>query len=237
MSEKNRFNPNKKTGKGGKDKKKVDNNSSKRKKRTSKKHKKVLKVIMDFVFFITIALILGGAFLFMVSQKEDKTIAGYRFYNVLTDSMVKTKSNQKGNFQSGDMIIVKKVDSKDIVIGDIITFIPNVNSTNTYLTHRVIEKKEPKDTSKSDVPNFVTQGDANNSPDPEISGQNIIGKKVLVIPKVGTIIKFVRENLLSVIVFVMSLFLFVYLISGYFKETNKRKSKSRRKKNERSKKK
>ena len=206
-------------------------------KNASKKQYLALKMFMDFVFFITIILILGGAFLFMVSQKEDKTIAGYRFYNVLTDSMVKTKSNQKGNFQSGDMIIVKKINPKDVVVGDIITFVPNVNSTNTYLTHRVIEKKEPKDTSKSDVPNFITQGDANNSPDPEISGENIIGKKVLVIPKVGTIIKFVRENLLSVIVFVVSLFLFVYLITSYLKETNKRKRKSRRKKNEKSKKK
>ncbi|MEG0284882.1 MAG: signal peptidase I [Vagococcus sp.] len=237
MSGNNRVNPNKKTSKGGNDKKGKEKKSKSRKKSASKKQYTALKMFMDFVFFITIILILGGAFLFMVSQKEDKTIAGYRFYNVLTDSMVKTKSNQKGNFQSGDMIIVKKINPKDVVVGDIITFVPNVNSTNTYLTHRVIEKKEPKDTSKSDVPNFITQGDANNSPDPEISGENIIGKKVLVIPKVGTIIKFVRENLLSVIVFVVSLFLFVYLITSYLKETNKRKRKSRRKKNEKSKKK
>ena len=215
----------------------------KNKKKSLKQNKKinnyVLSRIMDVIFFLIIILMLSGSFLFMISQKEDKTIAGYRFYDVLTNSMVKTKPEQKGNFNSGDMIIIKSTKPEDIEVGDIITFVPNSDSKDTFLTHRVIKKVENKGESKKkeNVPSFITQGDANNSPDPEVSGKNVIGKKVLVIPKAGKIVKSIREHLVLSLVFVISLFLLVFIIKGYFEEVKKSKRKSRRKKNEKVKKK
>lgn len=203
----------------------------------NKKHKKEknnsffnLSKIFDFVFFVLVIVLLMGSWLFMISEKEDKTIAGFRFYDVLTDSMVKTKPDQKGGFNSGDMIIIKSVKPEEVKVGDIITFVPNIDSKNTFLTHRVIEIKEAKKDTEKQVPSFVTQGDANNSPDPEINGENVIGKKIIVIPKVGSIIKFIRENIWTSIIFTVSLFAFVFLISNYLKQEKKKIKRTRRKK-------
>ncbi|MEG0255829.1 signal peptidase I [Vagococcus sp.] len=239
---------NTKGGSQSKDNKKSLNNKNKQKSSKGKKRRSVNKQkntmitkLMDVMFFLIIVAMLGGSFLFMISQKEDKTVAGYRFYDVLTNSMVKTKSGQKGNFAAGDMIIVKSTKSEDVKVGDIITFVPNKEAKDTFLTHRVIKKIEPKGDEK--VPHFVTQGDSNNSPDPEISGNNIIGKKVFSIPKAGSIVKLIRENILLSIVFIVALFLLVFIIKGYFEESEVSKKskkvskKSRRKSNEKSKKK
>ena len=214
-------------------KKKKKGGSSQKKKTSSSKKKKtsstVITKTLDALFLILIVVMLSGAFLFMISQKEDKTILGYRFYNVLTNSMVKTKPEQKGNFTSGDMIIVKSTPPKDIKVKDIITFVPNTQSEDTYLTHRVIQVNHEKGDNNKDKINFVTQGDANNSPDPEVDGENVIGKVILVIPKAGKGIKFVRENMLASIVFVVALFLLIFIIKGYFESIEKTKPRRKKK--------
>ena len=59
---------------------------------------------------------------------------------------------------------------------DIITYVSPLGS---LITHRV---KEVLDYG------YIAQGDANNIPDEEISGQRVLGKVVFVIPKVGGVV-------------------------------------------------
>lgn len=217
----------------------------------SKKNKKslIIQRIFDVFFIFVIIFMLAGAAIFVVSDQTDKSFYGYRFYEVLTNSMRKTEKGQKGNFVAGDMIIVKLDDPNEIEVGDIITFVPNKKSPDTYLTHRVIEKepanpqlkKESDGSAKTEgqYPTFITQGDANNAPDPPVSGEMVIGVVKFAIPKAGTIITFVKGNLLAVFVFVTAFFLLIYVIKGYFMpeeepvKENKQKPRKKKKKPQR----
>jgi signal peptidase len=227
----------------GKKTKKVSNR--RKKKNTDGKMAKVIRLFFDIFFFVMILFMLIGAAIFTISDKTDKSFYGYRFYEVLTNSMKKTEKGQKGNFVAGDMVIVKVGNVEDIKTGDIITFVPNKESKETYLTHRVINKKpaEPKIKQLSNgktkivdnFPVFQTQGDANNAPDPPVSGEMVIGVVKLALPKAGTIINFMRSNLIATLVFVVAFFLLVGVIRGYFAKEPEpvRKKKAKRSKKNR----
>lgn len=223
-----------------KKKKKMTNRNKRR--TADGKMAKLVRLFFDVFFFVMILFMLIGAAIFTISDKTDKSFYGYRFYEVLTNSMKKTEKGQKGNFTAGDMVIVKVGDVEDIEKGDIITFVPNKESKETYLTHRVI-KKTPADPKIKQLANgktktvdnfpvFQTQGDANNAPDPPVSGDMVIGVVKVAIPKAGTIINFMRTNMVATLVFVVAFFLFVSVIRGYFAKEPEpiRKKKTKRSK-------
>lgn len=225
---------------GGKRAKKVP--SRKKNRILDGKMAKGIRILFDVVFFVMILFMLTGAAIFTISDKTDKSFYGYRFYEVLTNSMKKTEKGQKGNFTAGDMVIVKVGDVENINKGDIITFVPNKESKETYLTHRVI-KKTPADPkikqlangktkTVDNFPEFQTQGDANNAPDPPVSGEMVIGVVKVAIPKAGTIINFIRTNMIATLVFVIAFFLFISVIRGYFAKEPEpiRKKKAKRSK-------
>lgn len=227
--------------KSSKSKKSKKGTNKKKKQVISTKMAKIVRLSFDIFFFIMIIFMLIGAAIFTISDKTDKSFYGYRFYEVLTNSMKKTEKGQKGNFTAGDMLIVKVGEVEDIEVSDIITFVPNKESKETYLTHRVIKKTpaEPKikqlENGKSktvdNFPIFQTQGDANNAPDPPVSGEMVIGVVKVAIPKAGTIINFVRSNLVATFIFIIAFFLLVGLIRGYFaKEPEPVKKKPRKRK-------
>jgi len=75
--------------------------------------------------------------------------------------------------QSGDIIIVRKVDPDDIEIGDIVT----VSFAGYTVTHRVVEIIE------ADVTLFRLKGEANEHPDSSLYAESqLIGRVVLVFP-------------------------------------------------------
>ena len=85
----------------------------------------------------------------------------------------------------GDVAIIKEVEIETITEGDIIQFIGDNNVT---LLHRVIDKYE-EDGQKL----FITKGDANEDPDFDpVSYQQITGKSIFTIPKIGWIQIFVK---------------------------------------------
>ena len=78
----------------------------------------------------------------------------------------------------GDVVIVVEVPADTIEPGDIIQFREAEGSTTV---HRVVEIQETEGNTV-----FVTQGDANRAPDPEpVLADNVVGKVVFNIPKVG----------------------------------------------------
>lgn len=89
-------------------------------------------------------------------------------------------NSMKPIFSRGDMVIIQKIDKKDIqklTIGDIIEY----RLDNHIIVHRIIEKKE-----KNKKLIFKTKGDNNNAPDTKyVSEEQIIGLVKFVAPKIG----------------------------------------------------
>jgi len=80
---------------------------------------------------------------------------------------------------AGDVVIIAKVPADRVVLGDVIQFrIPE----GITVMHRVIEIQETEGGGKV----FITKGDANDEPDSEpVAPENVVGKAVMTIPKVG----------------------------------------------------
>lgn len=191
-----------------------------RKKKRKKEHhkkgregKKIYSLLFNVLFYSFILSIIVGSLLFATSKDNDKTVFGYRVFGVLTDSMVpRNPKVQKGGFHSGDIIVVKSIDGKNAEVGDIVTFRPSIKS-KSFLTHRVKKKMDHLNDTKGTY--YITQGDANKVEDVPISSEQIVGKKILVIPKMGAILKFVKENPIVTIVFLLSFFGFIIIIKYY----------------------
>lgn len=77
-----------------------------------------------------------------------------------------------------DVVVVQKADN--YFINDIITYEEN----GKLVTHRIVEQN-------GDV--YITRGDANNTEDPAISKEKVLGKVVRVIPSIGRVMLFLQK--------------------------------------------
>lgn len=100
---------------------------------------------------------------------------------VLTGSMRPT-------IEPGDLIVVKPVAADEVQIGDIVTFQP-VSDDPTVITHRVVAK-----TFTPDGTQFITRGDANGADDDPIEGDQIRGRLVYEVPKLGFVASLLGGN-------------------------------------------
>lgn len=186
------------------------------KKKSYKVHK-VLNWIMNALFYILTFGILIGAVIFTVSQDSEKSFFGYRFYTVLTNSMVpRDPATQKGGFAAGDIIIVQMLNPKELKKGDIVTYglMSADPESTTVLTHRVIDRLDELNGEEGLY--FQTQGDANTAADRPINAEQVIGKKVFAIPKMGSIMSFLRENFLVSIGALVAIFALIISLRYYF---------------------
>lgn len=210
---------------------------SKSKQKGNKQHffyKKMLLMIWNILFYVSMLSILVGAGLMAVMQQENRSLNGYRMFGVLTDSMVSPDNTiKKGGFRSGDIILTKEVDPETIQVGDVITYRPSTNPTNestNNLTHRVVKINDHL--GNEDGLFFVTRGDANKTDDMPISATALVGKEVAVIPKIGGILSFVKDNWLLSLVFITSLLGFIWVMRTYILPTpppEKNRKKKKRK--------
>ncbi len=102
--------------------------------------------------------------------------------NVAYKSYVVQSGSMEPSIRVGDVIIIHAQQRYEKT--DVITF---KDAQKHTVTHRILEKKEIT------PPLYLTKGDANQAVDTEeIAHQSIIGKVILVIPKIGYLIQFVR---------------------------------------------
>ena len=185
--------------------------------------KKALSVAQNILFWAVCIVLVAGSVLFAVSKDPKKNYLGYRIYSVKTESMTPKAdgSSPPGGFRRGDLIMVKMCGPAEVKVNDIITFNPSVKDEDNqlFLTHRVIEIK----TELAGRPGtyFVTKGDYNNSEDPPISAEMLIGKKVASIPKVGTYLQKVRENFTLAIITIVCFFACIFMFRWYFSAPKK----------------
>ncbi|EOH97715.1 signal peptidase I [Enterococcus pallens] len=175
-------------------------------------NRKIFLFIYNLFFYTLTIGILLSSLMFAFSEKSDAAIFGHRFYRVLTDSMAPQPDSPSKGFYSGDIVLVKMTDGSQVKEGDIVTF--QVGDGDRYLTHRMVERLTELNGKEGDY--IVTKGDANNSKDPPISADRVYGKVTFVIPKMGSVLNFVQENLWLCLVCILSTFGFFLVLKAYF---------------------
>ena len=122
----------------------------------------ILNILITVVVVITI---IGLYYMAQVKilNKDYANIFGYTFFEVATGSMTNT-------INIGDIVVVKV--NEAFKENDIIVY----KEENSFITHRVI---------KIDGQDLITRGDANNSEDKPIKSDQILGKVIYIIPKIG----------------------------------------------------
>lgn len=168
---------------------------------------KIVEIVQSVAVYLLAAAIVIGACMFAANQSPTKSLFGFRYYTVLTDSM-------KPEFITGDMVFVKLKNAADIQPGDVITFNPSAGS-EAYLTHRVTEKLDNYE--GTGVTCFRTKGDANNAEDAFLIDEDrVIGTVEASVPKMGTIVRFIQLRWYFVLPLIILVGVFFHLLKMYF---------------------
>ena len=110
----------------------------------------IVKTVLVWVFVaVSVFMMVFTIFSVNTFDRDDRSVFGYKFYIVTSDSMKAT------DFAAGDLIIVKEVDPTTLNEGDIITFISqNEDSFNETITHKI----RSLTTTDAGDPAFITYG-------------------------------------------------------------------------------
>ena len=155
---------------------------------------KIIGYILNILLIIITLLILVGIYYITqikILKNDFANLCGYTFFEVATGSMENT-------INIGDVVIVNL--TKDVNENDIIVY----KDDNNFITHRLIKKQADK---------LITRGDANNSEDKPINEDQILGKVIYIVPKMGIFRKiFISKEILGLVIAILILLgiLFVY---------------------------
>ena len=124
--------------------------------------------------------------------------AGARPLTVLSGSMAPT-------YEPGDVVVVRPTRARDLEVGDVITFQP-VSDDPRLTTHRVVAVSYG-----STGVRYVTQGDANDTPDLEpVTPSQVKGEVWYAVPLVGYVSVWIATGWLGVVVHWLAVGLVLY---------------------------
>jgi signal peptidase len=131
-----------------------------------RKHGFSLLSILSYALLAFIVLIVVLHFVF-----------GFQYVVILTDSM-------EPHINPDDLVITRPVDPSQLHQGDVILYKIELANSTYRITHRIVSIK----TDPSGKYYFVTKGDNRKYRDPwRVYPNQVVGKVVLVIPKVGVV--------------------------------------------------
>ena len=91
------------------------------------------------------------------------------------------------HIEVGDLILSKKIDPKELKVGDVISYLEN----NSVVTHRIIRIENV-----NGALSFITKGDANNTEDTDpVAADMVVGRFTTRIPMLGDFIYFLQKPL------------------------------------------
>ena len=138
---------------------------------------KAIKIILNGVSYLFYFLLILVGFFTITSNT---TIFG-RYKSLLVRS-----GSMEPTIMTGDVILIKAME--EYIEKDVVTF---KEQGERIVTHRIL-----KETEKEGSVEFITKGDANRSIDNDIvKPENIMGKVIFVVPKLGFLATFVRTPL------------------------------------------
>lgn len=162
--------------------------------------KKIIGTIIEYILnillvIVAILIILGVYYVYQIkiAKNDYANLFGYTFFEVATGSM-------SGTIEIGDVVIVKI--TKDVNENDIIVY----KDGDNFITHRLVEKNEN---------GMIAKGDANNSQDKPIVEEQVLGRVICNIPKVGIWRKvfLTPEVIIFIIILLLLLGVIVHLSS------------------------
>lgn len=152
-----------------------------------------LTIMAGILFFLF--LYFGDLFVNSIMNTHKKPLFG--IYIIASDSMVPALDFQ-------DAIVIHRTNSS-YKVGDIVTFSLDSYYDGKLITHRIVEKEKKN---KNFV--YTTKGDHNSSVDPiSVSEEDIYGKVILSVPKLGYIQDFVSSFFLYFLLIFLILFGFL----------------------------
>lgn len=141
-----------------------------------KKQKNSVQIAGEVLFWIAIAVFLS-VIIFMTLSAKGVDI-GYQTYLIQSGSM-------EPSIGVGDVVVITSRESYRK--GEVITFL---TKDERVVTHRIVDI-----TGKGKEKTFVTKGDANEDPDPDLeSASKVRGKVVFVMPKIGFLVAFSKTK-------------------------------------------
>lgn len=136
-----------------------------------------LCVILGFILVCNLTIIIKGS----VNPDTPPSVFGITPLVVLSGSM---SGEDDGHIEIGDLVFVTKAEYSELSIGDVVTY----RDGKSFTTHRII--------GVDDEGYFTTKGDANNTADKRpLLEENLIGRVVGRIPKVGDFALFLQTPL------------------------------------------
>jgi signal peptidase len=136
------------------------------------------------LYSIIILLLLVGVLLILYVLDAQKNAKNGDWKPPLFNAYIIVSQSMTPAIKVNDAIVTKRVDAKDLEVGDVITYYSeNPEYYGIMITHRILEKIE-----NNGEYSFVMKGDYNVSQDPmTVKESQVYGKVVMRIPKIGFI--------------------------------------------------
>lgn len=185
----------------------------------NEKLKKIMNIsnkIFTWVLIVfTVCTVIFTLVTVLTVDKNERSIFGFRFYNVLTDSMSKSELNKddKVHFNAGDIIIVQEVTNfSTLKEGDIISFMSaNTDSLGETITHMIDEVRRDSD---GKLLGYVTKGTNTGARDEAlVQPEYVLGEYVGKLPGLGHFFAF-AQTIPGYIVCILIPFLLLILYNG-----------------------
>jgi signal peptidase I len=132
-----------------------------------------IKIVRSLaLMLLSVLLLLNVIFIVLgiISGTDVPLFLGYGRAVVVTGSMEPV-------IAPGDMVIIHEQDTYEV--DDIVIY-----KADNYIAHRIIAVTEN---------GFITKGDANNVEDDEILREQVVGKVIRIIPKIGVVVGFLKS--------------------------------------------
>ena len=147
---------------------------------------KILNIAVTALLAVLVAVNLYTFAARKITGEPQPTVFGYASAVVLSGSMEPAIS-------VNDMVIIHKQQSYELQ--DVVMY----EGEHSMITHRIVGTNEGA---------YITRGDANNTDDPAVPAEKVVGKVVLVIPKIGAVIGFLQTPL-GMLLLVLAVFLII----------------------------
>lgn len=165
----------------------------------NKQKKRIIKnVIVKLIYILLVPIIIWDIIiLFQTVKNPYKTpsVFGIKTFCIISGSM-------EPEISVDDIVIIKETPKEEIKKGDIISF----NKNGDTITHRIIYIS----TNKNGENVFITKGDANNIEDEGyVSYEDIEGKMIGKIPKIGKIIMSLKSETTLIVTLVILIAIYI----------------------------
>ncbi len=162
---------------------------------------KIFNIFNILIFLIIVPILIYNITLiikYIQNPNETPDFFGFKTYEIVSRSMEDT-------INKNDIIVVKKVDKNEINENDIISF----DNGNEIITHRIVEIENINGETL-----YTTKGDNNRFEDDEkISFEQIEGKYVFKLSKLGYLMNFLKNKYFLIILFIILIFCFIHIIN------------------------